>query len=91
MAAHYGCTQGELLGRFTSPEISEMLAFEAEYGFPDAFFTAGQICATIAAFGGDGKTKWHPADFVPYFESARPRQTTRDHKAMFKALAERHT
>lgn len=61
---------------------------EAEYGLPDLYFATGTIAHALAMFLGDGKRKWHPADFVPYFDDQRPTQTTNDHARVFMAMAE---
>lgn len=84
-----GRTADELAASITAPELAEWAAFEAEYGLPDVFTLTGEVCCTLARFLGTGGTKWHPADFVPYFDAQRPKQTTRDHEAMFRAAAAR--
>lgn len=38
---------------------------------------------------GDGKRPVSPCDFVPYLEALRPRQTTADHAALFRGMAEK--
>ena len=46
------------------------MAFEAVYGLPDIYFMTSQICMILASVFGDGKKKYHPGDFVPYFEDS---------------------
>ena len=81
-------TVRETLERMGSDELSEWQAYESLYGLPDIYFAVGQICAAVAApHTPKGRTPATPMDFVPYFESLRPKQTVSDMKTRFAALA----
>jgi hypothetical protein len=82
----------EQLGReITSAELTEWLAFEQEYGLPDAFFAAGVVApASANAFGG----KTRASDFIPYYAaeaSDRKRAKGRMSSAEMLANFDKHT
>jgi hypothetical protein len=79
-------TRDELLSRVSSSELTEWLAFEAEYDLPDIYFLVAQLSRGLASasWAGGGS---RVADWVPYFAPPRKRQTTADHKAFFSAIS----
>lgn len=73
-----GKTVAKLEREMSSAELTEWVAFDREYTLPDAYFVAGQICATLA-----GRS---PADYVPFFKppkSTRP-QTAAEQQAIVR-------
>lgn len=73
--------QVEALG---SDEISEWMAFDAEYGLPDEYFAVAQTCTLMNNLWS--KKAAEAGDFVPYFRRAR-RQTVAEAKAIVMAMA----
>jgi hypothetical protein len=80
-------TVRELHERLDSVELSEWLAFDCEYGLPDAYFATAQLGKAVMAPWA--KSPPAASDFVPFFEPQAPaRQSTAQHKAFFLKLAE---
>ena len=75
-------TVEELGARMSASEFQEWLAFSGEYGLPDAFFAAGQICTTTArSLTGADVT---PASFVPLYRAAQQPVTAAEAAAKFR-------
>ena len=81
-------TLSELGARMTSAEFAEWLAFEQEYGLPDAYLVTAQVCTTVARSMSGAKVG--PADFVPYFQPQQTAQTGEEMAAKFRAFAAAH-
>jgi hypothetical protein len=69
----------------SSSELAEWIAFDREYGLPDAFFAVAQLTAAVLA--PYAKKTPEPGDFVPFFREPKKPQTVADHKAMFRRIA----
>lgn len=87
LAAHLGMTLGELQSRMSSAELSEWVAFDEEYGLPDAYFLA--LTLGIATLRPWTDRPIRPQDIVPYFAPPRKQQTVADHKRLFSGFARR--
>lgn len=62
-----------------------MLAFDREYGLPDAYFTVAQLARACLAPYAKGPIE--AGDFVPYFAPPRVKQSVADHKSHFARFA----
>lgn len=80
-----GMTRRQLLESVDSEELSEWLAFDCEYGLPDAYFQTAQLGrAALAPWANKAPDA---GDFVPFFAPQRRVQSVSEHKAHFAALA----
>ena len=71
----------------SSPELAELIAFDALYGFPDVYFLAAVVCSTLE---GLWSSKPRPVGaVVPYFADGRPAQTGEDMAARLMMMARR--
>jgi hypothetical protein len=77
----------DMLEGMDSNELSEWLAYDNIYGLPDAYFVAGQVCATLVSVM-TGKES-NPADFVPFFRPQRRKQGVKDHMSIMRSIAKR--
>lgn len=59
-----------------SSELAIWAAFAEEFGFPDGFFVAGQVCGLIG--GALGSRQNSAADYVPYFRDGTARRMSGD-------------
>jgi hypothetical protein len=82
-----GRTQEELGAALTSPELSELIAFDNLYGYPDIYTLAALLCSTLE---GLWSTKPRPiTKSVPYFGAGQPAQTGADMAARMQLLSGR--
>jgi hypothetical protein len=88
-AAHFGQSPSEFLERHTSPEISEWIAFDNIYGFPDIYCLIAQLARAVNA--PYGKESLKLGDLVPFFKPdvKRRKQTPADHLAILQAMSRR--
>jgi hypothetical protein len=90
LAAMLHCTVGELGTRMDSSEFADWLAFEQEFGLPDAYFVVARLAAVIeGAMTGKARSA---ADYVPYFRPHSPAhwplQTVAEQRAIVRAHIE---
>lgn len=78
-----GRTVGELEAGMSSGELAGWLAFDAEYGIGDHYFTTAAVCRTLAgSLGGKDTTG---ADYVPFFRPPARPQTVAEQRAAVRA------
>ena len=90
MALALGCTVGELLGRISSRELTEWMAyFELDpFGQERADLRSAIVASTVANTVRDPKKKqkpWLPRDFMPKFEQQRE-QTWQEQLAIVEMI-----
>lgn len=88
MAAHKGRTVEQLSREMSSAELSDWLAYDGVYGYPDIYFMTGEVCKAIA--GAMGGRRASAADYVPFFRPPSSRQQREQSPDEQRAIVRAH-